>query len=142
MQRALSFADNVAGQMAMQVLAGRVWPDTAAALHAQAARALSDAGFAVFLEFMTAPLGDDRNGRIDIVAKSARGGWVAIEIDNRRPKRRSLVKLGLFPGFRLVALRGIDGHETPDGVDNVIGLRVRLATPAERRDKRTIRRPE
>ncbi len=124
-----------AGRRAVEVLSSlRDLPDSAAALQRSVAAALEADGFEVFLEVPTAGLGDERpGGRIDILAKDGPSS-VAIELDARSPRRRSVLKLKLFDAFRIVGLRGVGG-DCPPGIDAVVKLNVRQASEAERRDK-------
>lgn len=108
-------------------------PDTAAQVHVAAAKALRRSGFDVILEY-----GLD-HGRIDIVAVAQDGWRCAIEIDARKPRARSLVKLRAFLGAKVVALRGV-GALIPDGIDATVLIPVRMATQAERDDRRTVSR--
>ncbi len=106
-------------------------PDTAAQVQVAAAEALRGY-FDVVLEWPV------DGGRIDIVA--SRGRWrCAIEIDARKPRARSLVKLRAFLGAKVIALRGVHGL-IPEGIDAAICIPVRMATEAERADRRTVSR--
>lgn len=126
-------------ELVIKIMKSRVWPDHAATMHAELAGALRMAGFYVTMEYPTAHLGDRRDGRIDIVA-FALADRIAIELDCRKPRRRSLEKLRLFDGYKIVGVRGIEGHETPDGIDAVIPMRVRVAKKSEKSDRRTVNR--
>jgi hypothetical protein len=108
-----------------QILEKGLWTDHAREMQEEVSRALERAGFLVTLEFSTAKLGDSRNGRIDIVA-SKQGQNVAIELDCRTPRLRSIKKLKLFSGYRIIGLRGIR-HPIVDGIDGVVCLQVRAA---------------
>lgn len=104
-------------------------PDTAAQVHVAAAEALRRAGFDVVVEFRV-----DGGGRIDIVAM--RDSWsCAIEIDARRPRARSLLKLRNFVGARVIALRGVTAL-LPAGIDAVATIPVRTALRSEIDDRR------
>lgn len=108
-------------------------PDTAAQVHVAAARALMWAGYAVHPEY-----GAETGGRIDLVVE--RDGWrAAIEIDARKPRARSLIKLRGFDGAKICAVRGVSPM-VPEGIDAAVGIRVRTATQAERDDRRTVSR--
>ena len=117
--------DNMAGRKAKAVMLSRQWPDNARSMHAEIAAALKSAGFSVWNEYATGDMGDYRKGRIDIFAE-AYGGSVAIELDARKPRARSIAKLRLFDCYKLIGLRGVDRVVIPDGIDDVIGLRVAL----------------
>lgn len=113
----------MAGKIAISVMQNlRNVPDQAGQLHRAVADALTEKGFAVRCEVATSHLGDDREGRVDILA-SIFGGVVAIEIDARKPRARSLKKLALFNAYRIVALRGVS-MDPPPGIDAVVALHV------------------
>lgn len=131
--------DYEAGQAVISIIRSVIWPDHAATLHAYVGRALQAEGFKVTYEFKTRSLGDPRDGRIDLLAVR-NGGVVAIELDTRRPRKRSLLKLRLADAFRLIVLRGVEGYDVPEGIDAVIAAPVRMASVAERSDKRTTNR--
>lgn len=116
------------------------WPDHAPSMHAEIAKSLSRAGFAVELEYPVANIGNGRRGRIDLVARSSEGN-VAIELDTRRPRAKSILKLNTFDGFRIIGLRGVQWVEKVPGIDAIIGLRVRQARASEIADRRTVNRP-
>jgi hypothetical protein len=82
---------------------------------------LSDAGFVVEVEVRVADRGDGQRGYIDIVA-SCSDGAVAIELDCRSPRAKSLAKLRQFSGFRVVGLRGAVCSVVPDGIDAVVAM--------------------
>lgn len=113
------------GSEVEQILEKGLWTDHAREMQEEVSRALERAGFLVVLEFSTAKLGDNRNGRIDIVASKA-GENVAIELDCRTPRLRSIKKLKLFDGYRIIGLRGVR-HSIVDGIDGVVCLQVRAA---------------
>lgn len=113
------------GSEVEQILEKGLWTDHAREMQQEVERALTRAGFSVRLEYPTAHLGDNRNGRIDIVAHKD-GQDVAIELDCRTPRYRSIKKLKLFPGYRIIGLRGIR-HPIVDGIDGVVCLQVRAA---------------
>lgn len=119
----LSGLDVICGREASKIIQNGEWLDNANAFHRGVMIALTDAGFKVFFEFSTAPLGDDVYGRIDIVAEKY-GGSVAIELDNRRPRKRSIRKLRLFSGYRIIALRGVEIKDCPDEIDETITAKV------------------
>lgn len=104
-------------------------PDTAAHVHVAAARALHRQGFDVEIEHQVS------GGRIDIVATD--GEWrCAIEIDARKPRGKSLIKLRNFIGAKVIALRGVTAL-LPSGIDAVVTIPVRTATSDEISDRRT-----
>lgn len=113
------------GSEVEQILEKGLWTDHARTMQQEVGRALEQAGFLVFLEFSTAKIGDTKNGRIDIVARKD-GQHVAIELDCRTPRMRSIKKLKLFPGYRIIGLRGIR-HPIVDGIDGVVCLQVRAS---------------
>jgi hypothetical protein len=113
-------------------------PDTAAVVHAAAVTALVSAGFEVYVE-VRVDLPDGGFGRYDIVAHHPRGA-VAIEIDARKPRRKSLAKLRQFDGGRIVALRGVADLTKPEGIDAVVSIRVRVARQSEIKDKTAVGR--
>jgi hypothetical protein len=115
--------DVICGQSASEIIRSGVWHDRAPDLHFGVACALSEAGFTILPEFKTKPLGDVRDGKIDLVA-TRDGGRVAIELDDQSPRSRSLSKLRLFDGYRIVVLRGRYATEIPDGIDEVIAARM------------------
>lgn len=134
-------ANRETGEEAVRVLRSLPdLPDTAAACHAAAMVALQQAGFTVAPEFHVPAFDGERNGRIDVVLQKG-GGLVAIELDARKPRRNSLKKLRLFPGYRIVALRGVALDQPPDGIHAAVALPVRAPTPSEASDKRTVNRP-
>lgn len=106
--------------------------DTAPMVQVAAAKALRRHGFDVILEYPV------EGGRIDIVASW--DDWrVAIEIDARKPRARSLLKLRAFQGATIVALRGVTAL-LPEGIDAVANIPVRTALEAERADRRIVSR--
>lgn len=113
-------------------------PDDASYVHQQMLIAFHEAGYSVFNEYVVR-LDDGRSGRIDIVLQASCGRWVAIEIDARRPRKRSIAKLGTRNWIRISCLRGVEGgpSEYP-GVDAIIALPVRLATFEEKSKKAPI----
>lgn len=74
-----------------------------------------------------------RDGRIDIVARCQTTNFTfAIEIDARKPRAKSILKLFAFNkifghAYNVVMLRGVgDESDTIPGVDLIINLPVRL----------------
>lgn len=135
-------ADNEAGQLVLATLANpkRRLPNHAWAFHRRVAQILNDAGLYVECEHGTHRYGDSRFGRIDIFAAHA-GGHVFLELDTRKPRLRSMEKLGLVEGFKIIVLRG-SAPVTTDGEVTIIGLSVRPATQAERSNRRAWRAHE
>ena len=82
----------------------RWFPDEATKCQGFVASALRKGGFKVTWEVDVARA-DGRPGRIDLVAEY-RNERVAIEIDYRSPREKSLDKLRQFRGYRIVCLRG------------------------------------
>lgn len=135
----LSTEDTAAGEEAVTVMRGlRNLPDSAAALHRAVGDALEADGFKVTYEVHAGPYGRVRQGRIDLFASKA-GGSVAIELDTRKPRNNSTLKLRMFQAYRIIGLRGVDAIP-PDGIHAVVNLSVRAATVAEANDKRTVNR--
>lgn len=98
--------------------------DNAKALHDAVEYALRYAGFDVIREFIV----DTREsgvsgGRIDLLARY-RGGYVAIELDNRSPRAGSLDKLRAFNTYRIIGLRG-RFWPRERGIDAIINIPVR-----------------
>lgn len=135
--RVLTRNDVSAGQAASCIMVGGQWTDHAPTMHAELIAALESSEFSVHPEYHTGWLGDERNGRLDIVCRRD-GGVVGIELDARKPRRRSILKLGLFQGFRIIGLRGVMGLAC-DGIDAVICMPVTQATQRQKRDRRIYR---
>lgn len=136
----LSNEDIEAGELACQLLTSRLWPDHAPTLHAEAIDLFERNGFIVEAEFAVRQLCGYGRRRIDmVVERVSTGGRVAIELDCRKPRRKSVDKLRKFPGFRIVGIRGIEGHDEP-GIDRCVAMRVRVATGMERADRRIYRK--
>ena len=113
-------------------------PDSAAVFHAAVVNHLFVCGFRVRTEICV-ELPSGKGGRIDLVAYDNRGA-VAIELDNRRPRRKSLDKLSVFDGGRVVVLRGVPPIRKPEGIDAIIAIPVRTATRREVSDKTAVTR--
>jgi len=98
--------------------------DDAALAHHQTVAFLISLGYHVQLEVEIRVEG--RNGRIDLVA--TKGDEVlAVELDRRSPRKKSLVKLEHYPATRrMVLLRGGDQHYM---VGRVEVLSLPLARP-------------
>lgn len=133
-------ADIEAGELACELLTSRLWPDHASTLHAEAIDLFERNGFVVEAEYSVRKLCGYGRRRIDMVVENVRsGGRVAIELDCRRPRMKSINKLLKFAGFRIVGLRGIEGHSV-FGIDRCVAMRVRVATTAEKADRRIFRK--
>lgn len=124
-ERNLSADDVAAGRYAALLISNHGYFDNARLMHRSVSFILEKNGFYVENESPTAHLGDDKNGRIDIVAYY-KAGSVAIELDCRRPRARSLKKLRLFDGYRIIALRGVSLVEPPKGIDAVVCATVAI----------------
>jgi hypothetical protein len=113
-------------------------PDDASHVQERLINAMVAAGYRVFHEyFVELPTG--RSGRIDIVAKDKAGRWLAIEIDARKPRKRSIEKLSLRNWIRVSCLRGVaEGIDEYPGLDAVIALPVRLASFPEKAKKANV----
>ena len=122
------------------IMQSRVWPDHAQAMHAELAKSLRLAGFYVWLEYPTKAFGDIRDRRLDLLVRGRGGFMAAIELDARKPRRKSVEKLRLVDGFRIVGVRGVEDVSRPDGIDAVVTMRVRAATEFEKADRRTVNR--
>ncbi len=133
-----SQADISAGEEAGKLIKSHRLPDFAAAVHAAAIQILEKNGFTVIPEFPVYGLKNGRSGRLDLVC-TKNGGRAAIEIDARKPRRRSLEKLGLIDAYRIVGLRGVSGSPTA-GIHAVINIPVEIASEAARQDRKTVNR--
>lgn len=112
-------------------------PDDASHVQERLINAMVAAGYQVFHEYVVA-LPSGRSGRIDIVAKKD-GRWLAIEIDARKPRKRSIEKLALRNWIRVSCLRGVaEGIDEYPGLDAVIALPVRLASFPEKAKKANV----
>lgn len=127
----------IAGLAVVEVLEKTGYLDHAPTLHSEVIDRLRREAFEVYPEYPTVGLGDVRKGRVDILAVRD-GGHVAIELDCRRPKRRSIFKLLLFDAFRVIGIRGISGFEIPE-IDACVCMPVRCATQAQKQDRRIYR---
>ena len=115
-------------------------PDAASHVHALLMDAMVAAGYRVFQEY-TVELGNGQGGRIDVVAQAKNGQWLAIEIDARRPRQRSIKKLVAKDWLRISCLRGVsDSTESYPELDAIIALPIRAASAEEREHKARIRR--
>jgi hypothetical protein len=129
----------MSGVEVRSILTSRVWPDQAAALHATVIRDLQVAGFNVVPEFYVPDIRNGYGGRVDIVCFK-NGEAVAIELDRRSPRKKSLEKLARFDGYRIVAVRGVDNVPCPEGIDEVVTMRVRRPSRRELANKRSVKR--
>lgn len=94
-------------------------PDNASVFHKYLEEQLRRANIATVRE-VRVPRGPTRTGRIDIVA-TREDEKVAIEVDWLKPRLKSLAKLRLFEGRRLVVLRRSAPWPYPlAGIDAVI----------------------
>ena len=117
----VSEADFAAGEQAVAAMRGlRGIPDHAFTAHQSVMAALDAAGFVVAKEVgIECP---EEAGRLDVVA-SKDGGQVAIEIDSRSPRKKSLRKLNRMDCFRIVALRRVvPSTEAYAGIHAVVGI--------------------
>lgn len=113
-------------------------PDDASHVHQAVMMAFHEAGYKVYHEYLVR-LPDGRSGRIDVVVESPAGVWAAIEIDARKPRKRSIAKLATGRWLRICCLRGVgEGPTQYPGLDAVIALPVRLATLGEKSRKAPI----
>ncbi len=123
-----------------EIMQSRVWPDHAQSMHAEFAAALRRGGFYVWLEYPTKVFGDIRDRRLDLYVRGRGGFAAAIELDARKPRRKSIEKLRMIDGVRIVGVRGVENVPCPEGIDAVVTMRVRAATEFEKADRRTINR--
>ena len=118
-------------------------PDSASYVHAHILRLLDDAAFTVKHEHVVRMPNGRRNGRIDILAHQPDlDVFVAIEIDARRPRLKSIQKLcSRHDWARVIMLRGVGGpvEEHPD-IDAFLPIPVRMATDTERARKASVAR--
>lgn len=116
----VSPADEAAGLEAVSIIGGlRAIPDHAFTAHQSVMAALAEAGFNVVKEVQVETDGD--TGRVDVVATKA-GGSVAIEIDSRSVRAKSIRKLRRMDGFRIAALRRAVNGEQIEGIHAVVGI--------------------
>jgi len=112
--------DEAAGLEAVAIIGGlRSIPDHAFTAHQSVMAALAEAGFNVVKEVQVETDGD--TGRVDVVATKA-GGSVAIEIDSRSVRTKSIRKLRRMSGFRIAALRRAVNGEQIEGIHAVVGI--------------------
>jgi hypothetical protein len=99
--------------------------DNARMVHTASSAALRLSGASVINEYpMPYTARRPRRGRIDIYAEVGKFR-VAIEIDARKPRIGSLIKLNNFDGLRIVAMRGVSG-DCPNGIDAVVSIPVKM----------------
>lgn len=112
--------DEAAGKEAVAIIGGlRAIPDHAFTAHQSVMAALAEAGFNVVKEVQVETDGD--LGRVDVVATKG-GGMVAIEIDSRSVRQKSIRKLRRMSAFRIAALRRPVVGETIEGIHAVVGI--------------------
>jgi hypothetical protein len=108
--------------------------DTAPDTHAAVLHHLAKHGYSCSAEMCVAYNDGirDRNGRVDVVVRCKTTNYIfAIEIDARKPRRKSLLKLAklrqTYGAIRVVMLRGVgDVDDYVEGVDVLVALPVRL----------------
>lgn len=125
---ALAFLDEVIWAMPPSA-------DNAADVQVSVARALRLYGYEARLEYPVEY--DGRAGRIDIVAWR-NGKMFAIEIDARKPRKKSIKKLlNTDADYRIVMLRGVGAadKEVPQGIDAIIPVAVHLESNFNVRQK-------
>ena len=88
-------------------------PDEAGSAEDEIADLLRADGWEVARQVYVAERGDGRGGRVDLVVERD-AATVAIEIDRRTPRRKSVVKLRARSWGRVIALRDPDpGFDLP-----------------------------
>lgn len=123
-----SWCDEI-GWCAVQILqALPPGPDDASVFQDYIEYALTEATFVVRREVRCAR-GPTRGGRIDLVATWRPGtpleARIALELDWRQPRYKSLQKLRLFDGYRIVVLRLDKPYPHPlPGIDAVVCIPV------------------
>lgn len=105
--------------------------DDAATYHARAGEALQSLGFTVKSEFAVPHGSPNRSGRIDLLATRGQE-TVAIELDYRDPRDKSVVKLNQIHGVRVVMLR--DHRPRKQAAQPGIDYIIQAPRPAPRRD--------
>lgn len=96
-------------------------PDNASVFHRYLEEQLRRADLRTARE-VRSPRGPTRSGRIDIVV-SHEDERLAIEVDWLKPRYKSLQKLRLFDGYRVVVLRRSDPWPYPlAGIDAVLSI--------------------
>ena len=104
-------------------LSGLPVEDDAREAHKSVVEWLEKQGYSCVNEYKVENRGDGRCGYIDIVAEK-NGDRVAIEVDRKTPREKSISKLQQFPGARFVALRDPDPTTITDQVDGVGIIRL------------------
>jgi hypothetical protein len=114
-----------AGVIAIRAICGMQKPiDKAKEFHDAVQIALLNAGFRVTREAPILKRESGRGfGRIDLLAER-NGAAVAIELDRRCPRAKSLDKLRAFDAFRIVVLRGAAPWSSERGIDAIISVPV------------------
>lgn len=97
--------DDTAGNLVLSVLRNLEVPERQRACYNRVVGALRQAGFNMRLQARSGIRTEDGWVRVDLVAQF-RGGYVAIELNRRHPRRRSLAALQSMDMFRILALRG------------------------------------
>ena len=115
----------LAGQMALEVLRHiPPLPDNSHLFHDGIEAALRRRGFVVRREAEVSIRESGRGpGRIDLLAQY-HGGFVALELDNRSPRSKSIDKLRAFNAFRIVVMRGAEPWSEERGIDAIISVPV------------------
>lgn len=119
----MSLAHLVALDSSLRKLA---MPDRAAPFAELVGMALNALGATVIREVIVPRRGDGQRGRVDLVASWPESGLqIAVECDNKSPRKKSLTKLKqVVADVRLVVLRAPKPlHQLPDGIW-VLGLEV------------------
>ena len=75
----------------------------AADYHDKIVELLESFGWSVRREYPVV-LPNETGGRVDIVADHSLGFRIALELDNRSPRGKSIIKLGTFPAHVLCAI--------------------------------------
>lgn len=101
-------------------------PDNAPDVHAAAIVHFAKHGYLVEAE-VTVKLPGERQGRIDLRLYDTyhRRAAIVVEIDARKPRKKSILKLRQFSAARVILLRGVSAPRTAiDGIDLVYSLPV------------------
>jgi len=116
-------------QRAISILQNLPRGGNAKALQDTAASRLAEAGYAVETEHKVKDRGDGHPGAIDILVNAQPP--IAIELDRRAPREKSLFKLRQINGHRIIVLREGPNQPPPDGITRVIGLQPLGDPPLE-----------